>query len=238
MQGTLKGKRILIVDDNDGLCEVVSLIFEETGAHIYTAQNGRDGLKRFFEHRPHLVILDIMLPDIDGWEVCRQIRLLADTPVLMLTTLDEDNAVIRGLDLGADDFLSKPFNMDVLVARSCALLRRASSTPKPAQSLAYNDEYLTVDLQKRRVLVRGESVKLTATEFQLLAYLVQNAGRVLTYEQILDHVWGPEYRGSPDYVHVYVSHLRRKLEEDPRQPRYLQTEHGVGYRFEKALVRA
>ncbi|MDX1687520.1 MAG: response regulator transcription factor [Candidatus Promineifilaceae bacterium] len=232
----MTSKGILVIDDNDGLCEVVRLVLEDTGAEIYTAQSGRDGLRRFFEERPDLVILDIMLPDISGWEVCKQIRLLADTPILLLTTLDEDEAVVRGLDLGADDFLSKPFNMDVLVARSRALLRRASSTPEPKQSFTYSDEYLTVDLQKHRVLVRGEPVKLTATEFELLSYLVRNAGRVLTYAQILERVWGPEYCDSPDYVHVYLSHLRRKLEEDPRQPRYLVTEHGVGYRFERALA--
>ena len=238
MQGELKGRGILVIDDNDGLCQIVRLILEESGARIYTAQSGREGLRCFFEHKPELVILDIMLPDISGWEVCKQIRLLADTPILMLTTLDEDDAVVRGLNLGADDFLSKPFNMDVLVARSRALLRRLSSTSPPEPSFAYSDDYLTVDLQRHRVFIRGEPVNLTATEFQLLSYLVRNAGRVLTYGQILERVWGPEYRDSPDYVHVYLSHLRRKLEEDPRHPRYLLTEHGVGYRFEKAFVYA
>ena len=234
MQGDLKDKKVLIVDDNDGLCDVLGLIFEEAGARALTAHSGRDALRRFFEHRPDLVILDIMLPDINGWEVCRQIRLLADTPILMLTTLDEENAEIRGLELGADDFLSKPFNMDVLVARGRALLRRTGTGTEAGQSSAYRDEYLTIDLQNHRVLVQGEPVKLTATEFELLSCLVQNADEIVPYEQILEQVWGPEYRDSADYVHVYLSHLRRKLEENPRQPRYLLTERGIGYRFETA----
>jgi DNA-binding response OmpR family regulator len=151
----------------------------------------------------------------------------------MLTTLNKDEEIIRGLDYGADDFVSKPFSRDVVLARARALLRRTEAPFELDGQATYSDDYLVVNLEKRRVLVRGESVQLTATEFRLLSYLLQNAGQVLTYRTILDKVWGWEYQDSVDYVHVYLSHLRRKIEEDPRNPKYLQTERGVGYRFEK-----
>lgn len=235
MRTDLDNKRILIIDDSEELCEGIRTMFEQAGAIVCAAHVGKEGLKDFFHHKPDLVILDIMLPDISGWEVCRQIRLLAATPILILSCLGEDDEVIRGLELGADDYVSKPFSMDVLLARSCALLRRASDAAPARQSAIFSDGHLTIDLRRRRVLVEGKPVKLTATEFELLSYLVRNAGHVVSYDQILEQVWGPQYRNSPDYVHVYLSHLRQKLEPNPRRPRYLLTEHGVGYRFENEL---
>lgn len=230
MQNDLTGKTVLIVDDDVSLTQIITVVFEGEGCRVYTALDGQSGLQKFFKLRPDLVILDVRLPDIDGWEICRQIRLLSPVAVLMLTTLRENKDLVRSLDQGADDFLSKPFSMEVLLARSRALLRRILA--EPVTTAGYSDDYLSVDLDRHRVLVQGRPVKLTATEFRLLATLVRNAGHVLTYEQILQRVWGEAYRDCTDYVHVYLSHLRRKLEQDPQQPRYLLTEHGVGCSFD------
>jgi DNA-binding response OmpR family regulator len=230
----MEEKKILVIDDDVNLLQSIKFTFVRAGAEVITAVDGREGLHRFYEDCPDLVILDVRMPDIDGWETCRQIRLFSNVPIIMLTTLNKDEEVIRGLDYGADDFVTKPFSREVLLARARALLRRSESPGELGQT-TYSDDHLYISLEKRRVLVRGEPVQLTATEFRLLAYLLQNAGQVLTHRTILDKVWGWEYQDSVDYVHVYLSHLRRKLEEDPRNPRYLMTERGIGYRFEKRM---
>jgi DNA-binding response OmpR family regulator len=225
--------KILVIDDDKMIRDLVTRTFAKEGAEVAAGENGRQGLRKFYDFRPHLVVLDIMMPEIDGWEACRQIRNLSDVPIIMLTSLDQDEDIIRGLDAGADDFLSKPFSPRVLLARARAALRRSDLAPTGEKGAGYQDDYLLVDLEKHLVQVQGEKIKLTAKEYKLLAYLLQNAGRVCTFEGILENVWGWEYQDSIDYVHVYVSHLRRKLEADPKKPRYLQTVHGLGYRFEK-----
>jgi len=229
----MQSKKILVIDDDYNLCQMIKFSFNRVGAQVFTASDGREGLHQFYAHRPDLVVLDVRMPDVDGWETCRQIRLLSNTPIIMLTTLDKDDEIIRGLNYGADDFVTKPFSREVLMARVRALLRRSEAPSEAPTASSYSDGYLTVDLAKHLVFLRDKPVQLTATEFRLLAFLVQNAGQVLTYQTILDRVWGWEYQDSSDYVHVYLSHLRRKLEEDPRNPRYLLTERGVGYRFAK-----
>ena len=229
----MKGKKILIIDDDVGLCQLLDITLMVEGASVVTANDGREGLQAFFAQRPDLVVLDINMPRMDGWETCRQIRLLSDVPIIMLTSLNSDAEMIRGLDVGADDFISKPFNAQVLLARIRAVLRRLEKTAVPKLQTPYADDYLTVDLDRHEVLVQGKPVKLTATEYQLLTYLIKNAGRTLTYKQILQNVWGWEYQDSIDYVHVYLSHLRRKLEKDSKNPLYLITVHGLGYRFER-----
>jgi two-component system, OmpR family, KDP operon response regulator KdpE len=231
----MEQKKILVIDDDVNLLQSIKFTFVRAGADVVTAVDGREGLHRFYEARPDLVILDVRMPDIDGWETCRRIRLFSHVPIIMLTTLNKDEEVIRGLDYGADDFVTKPFSREVLLARARALLRRTDGPGDLGDQLTYSDDHLYISLEKRRVLVRGEPVQLTATEFRLLAYLLQNAGQVLTHRTILDKVWGWEYQDSVDYVHVYLSHLRRKLEEDPRNPRYLVTERGIGYRFERRM---
>lgn len=228
-------KKILIVDDDFHIRQLVERAFTREGMQVYQASNGLEGLRQFYRQRPDLVILDIMMPEADGWETCRQIRQLSDVPILMLTALDQDEDIIRGLDYGADDFLSKPFSTNVLLARARAVLRRAALSPEEEKPLAYDDNHLTIDLEAHRVLVRRKPIKLTRTEYRLLTYLLQHAGRVRTSQQILENVWGWEYQDSIDYVHVYISHLRRKIEEDPKNPKYLLTEHRVGYRFEKQI---
>ena len=229
----LQGKKVLIIDDDFNLRTMLEMTFNHAGAKPITAVNGRDGLRVFFSERPDLIILDLMMPGMNGWEVCQQVRLLSNTPIIMLTTLDRDNDIIRGLEHGADDFVSKPCSPRVLLARASATLRRTKQHVEESENrtTVYDDGYLMINIDNRRVQVQGEDVKLTATEFRLLSYLIENKGRVLTYKQILDKVWGWEYRDSIDYVHVYVSHLRRKLEENSREPAYFLTEHGTGYRF-------
>jgi len=232
----LQGTTILVIDDEPDLLELANSALSQHGAQVYTAANGEQGLRQFFSHQPDVVILDLMMPKMDGWKVCRRIRQLADTPIIMLTALSADGNVIRGLDCGADDFIGKPFSFEVLRARICALLRRTAKLPTNEKSTNYNDGYLTIEPGNQRVFVRDQPIKLTPTELRLLIFLFQNANRVLSCEQILDNIWGEAYRDNPDYVHVYVRHLRKKLEEDPAQPIYVLTEHGLGYRFEKQVT--
>ena len=232
----MRDKKILIIDDDINLCQLVKFAFSREGAEVFTAHDGRSGLQQFYKSQPDLIILDIRMPDIDGWETCRQIRNLSDVPVVMLTMLHRDDEIVKGLSYGADDFVTKPFSHEVLIARSKAVLRRTEQLNEKENQVAYSDDYLAIDLERRRVMVRGKAVQLTATEFRLLSLLLRNAGRVLTYEAILRQVWGDDYEGSTDYVQVYLSHLRRKIEEEPRKPRYLLTEHGVGYRFERMPI--
>ncbi len=231
----MEEKKVLVVDDDPALLPLIEYTFAREGYEVLTACDGKEALKEFFAHKPDLVILDIMMPRMDGWETCRRIREVSDVPILMLTARGQDEDIVRGLEYGADDYLTKPFSIKVLLAHARAVLRRAALPPvEYAEPTTYADDFLTIDLKERRVTVGGEPVKLTPTEYRLLAYLVQNAGQVLTFTQILQNVWGWEYQDDLDYVRVYVWHLRQKLEQDPKNPRYIQTELGVGYRFEKA----
>ena len=231
------GKKVLIIDDDVDVQKINEKVFRNIGAIVKVATNGTDGVRKFFLEKPDLVITDIMMPEMDGYETCSRIRQVSNVPIIMLTALNSEEEIIRGLESGADDFISKPFSPDVLVARARALFRRLDM---PRDSVVhgqyYSDGYLTIDLEKRIVLVEGDSIKLTRTEYNLLAYLLQNAGWVRTFDQILVNVWGPEYQGSLDYVHVYISNLRKKIEMDQRNPTYLESEHGVGYRFNKRVV--
>ena len=228
----MQGKTILVIDDDPQMLRLLEHIFSKEGAQVCTAAGGQEGLRQFHAYRPHLVILDVMMPEMDGWQVCNRVRELSDVPIIFLTAGREEAEIIHGLDTGAVDYVTKPFSRQVLVARARAALRQAEPAPGTEKTKAYRDDYLAIDLDTRQVTVRGEPVKLTKTEYRLLAYLVQNAGQVLTPEQILEYVWGREYRDSVDYTHVYMWRLRQKLEEDPQDPRYLLTEHGLGYRFQ------
>lgn len=229
----MRNKKILIIDDDTFIRRMVEEAFRLEKANIVTAANGHEGLQKFFAERPDLVVLDVMMPYVDGWETLRQIRRLSNTPVIMLTSLREDRDVIRGLEDGAVDYVTKPFSPKVLVARAQAALRQANLSTQPPRPTGFQDDYLHIDLENHRVTVNDTPVKLTKTEYRLLAYLVKHAGMVLTFEKILGNVWGWEYQDSIQYVHVYISRLRQKLEPDPKNPRYLLTEFGIGYRFEK-----
>lgn len=226
-------KKILVVDDDLALLSMMQRVLTGAGSTVITAANGQEALRCLYDQRPDLVILDVMMPNIDGWETCRNIRQVSNVPIIMLTAQGSDADIRHGLDDGADDYVVKPFSVDVLLARVRAVLRRAALPPVDDEPAAYHDGYLTIDLEKRRITVNGEPIKLTATEYKLLAYLVRDADRVLSFEQILANVWGWEYRDSVDYVHVYVSHLRQKIEPDSKHPQYILTEHGVGYQFQR-----
>jgi DNA-binding response OmpR family regulator len=232
-------KTVLIIDDDADLLQLASLIFKKAGCEVIIANDGLDGISKFFIHRPNLIILDVMMPGSNGFDVCQRIRHVSDEPLIMLTALNQEKDMLRGLAAGADDFLSKPFNPDILLARARTLLRRRDRLSENgtlngnSTSFCYNDGYLSIDIEKHEVLIHRKRVKLTPMEFRLLVYLARNGGKLLTFEKILGNVWGNEYRGSMDHVHVYISHLRRKIEEQPKKPRYIVTVHGMGYIFEK-----
>jgi len=226
-------QKILIIDDDEDLLQLAGLLFKKSGAQVFTARDGLEGMSKLFTHRPNLIILDVMMPGMNGFEVCERIRQVSDAPLIMLTALNHEQEMLRGLEAGADDFLSKPFNADILLARAKTVLRRSENMSIPNAEFQYDNGQLKIDGERRDVSIRGKRIKLTPVEFRLLVFLARNAGKVLTFEQIIANVWGAEYKGSTDYVHVYVSHLRRKLEENTKSPRYIVTLHGVGYIFEK-----
>ncbi|HAJ38420.1 MAG TPA: DNA-binding response regulator [Chloroflexi bacterium] len=226
---------VLLVEDDPAILRMVQYLLTDEGMTVVTARNGLEGLRCFYAARPDLVILDLMMPELDGWETCQRIRELADVPILMLTARGQDEDMVRGLSTGADDYMVKPFSPEVLVARIQALLRRTGWAKEAATPVVFSDERLQIDLEARRVTVAGKPIRLTATEFQLLAYLVANAGRVLTFRQILENVWGWEYQDDTQFARLYTWRLRQKLEQDPKNPNYILTEYGVGYRFEKPV---
>lgn len=239
------GQKILIIDDDLELLQLVSVVFKKVGAHVITAHDGLDGISKFFMHRPDLVILDVMMPGGNGFDVCGRIRQASDQPLIILTALNREEDMLKGLAAGADDFLTKPFNPEILLARASTVLRRAqrsnghnnhreskTSQEVPA-AFSYNDGYLSIDIEKHEVLIHGKRIKLTPIEFRLLVYLARNGGKLLTFERILSNIWGNGYEGSLEHVHVYISHLRRKIEENPRVPCYIVTIHGIGYLFEQ-----
>ena len=221
-------RKILVVDDEPGLRELVRINLEHEGYGVMQAGNGVECLTIVRQTQPDLVILDVMMPEMDGWETCKQLREFTSVPVLMLTARVQSSDVVTGLDSGADDYLVKPFNMDELMARIRALLRRVPSPNRPV--VAANGE-ITIDKPTREVFVRGEKIDLTPTEYDLLLMLAENAGSVLNHETLLNGVWGQEYTKDNDYLKVYIWHLRRKIEVDPRDPQVLLTEWGVGYRL-------
>ena len=229
--GAMQGKRILVVDDDPELLALIAQFFSRMQARVHIAAGGEEGLRQFETHAPDLVLLDLMMPDLDGWQVCQQIRQVSDVPIIVLTALSQEEHIVRGLECGADDYVTKPFSVKILLARSQAVLRRRGGTSTGSRAAAYSDGYLTIDLERRRVLVDGERVRLSPTEYGLLAHLFQHAGRSLPLRRILEAVWGPAYGDCLEHVYVYMSRLRQKLERDPKQPQYLLTERGVGYRF-------
>lgn len=224
-------RRILIVDDEERMARFIHLNLEHDGFQVIEAFTGQQAMDKLRENLPDLVILDVMLPDIDGMEVLRLIRENNDVPVIMLTAKGEEEDRIQGLELGADDYITKPFSPRELVSRVKAVLRRTTGTRSATSGVNEIDDRLKIDFDRREVWVEGELVKLRPTEYRLLYHLVQNAGWVISHDQILAKVWGYEYRDEPHYVRLYVNYLRQKLEKDPSNPKYILTERGVGYRF-------
>lgn len=225
--------KVLIIDDDADLRQLASLLFKKAGAQVIAAADGLEGLSKLFTLNPNLVILDVVLPETNGFEICRRIRQVSDIPIIMLTSLNHEKDMLQGLDAGADDFLVKPFSEDVLIARAKTVLRRSKNQLSPNNNYDFNHGRLNIDLERRQVLVDEKRLRLSPVEFRLLVYLARHAGKVLTFDHILANVWGNEYKGSMDYVHVYISHLRNKIEENPKEPRYILTIHGIGYMFER-----
>jgi two-component system KDP operon response regulator KdpE len=224
-------RRILVVDDEERMVRFIRLNLEHDGFQVVDAFTGQQAMDKLRSTLPDLVLLDVMLPDIDGFEVLRMIRENIDVPVIMLTAKGEEDDRVRGLELGADDYVTKPFSPRELVSRVRAVLRRTDAARGTTTGLIEVDERLKIDFDRREVWVEGELVKLRPTEYRLLYHLVQNAGWVISHDQILAKVWGYEYRDEPHYVRLYVNYLRQKLEDDPANPKYILTERGVGYRF-------
>ena len=224
-------RRILVVDDEERMVRFIRLNLEHDGYQVVEAYNGTKALERMRSNLPDLVLLDVMMPDIDGFEVLRTIREISAVPVIMLTAKGEEEDRIRGLELGADDYVTKPFSPRELVSRVKAVLRRAESPVGTTHGIIEVDDRLKIDFDRREVWVEGQQVQLRPTEYRLLYHLVQNTGWVLTHDQILAKVWGYEYRDEPHYVRLYINYLRKKIEKDPSDPKYILTERGVGYRF-------
>jgi DNA-binding response OmpR family regulator len=222
---------ILVVDDEERMARFIRLNLEHDGFRVVEAYRGMQAVQALRDSIPDVVLLDVMLPDIDGFEVLRLIREISSVPVIMLTAKGEEDDRVRGLELGADDYVTKPFSPRELVSRVRAVLRRSEAASSGPHEMVVVDERLKIDFSRREIWVEGKLVKLRPTEYRLLHHLVQNAGWVMTYDQILSKVWGYEYRDEPHYVRLYINYLRQKLEKDPANPKYILTERGVGYRF-------
>jgi len=224
-------RRILVVDDEERMVRFIRLNLEHDGFQVVEAHKGSPVLDMIRTQLPDLILLDIMLPDIDGFELLRLIREANTVPVIMLTAKGEEEDRVRGLELGADDYITKPFSPRELVSRVKAVLRRVELAAGGTEGAIDVDEHLKIDFNRREVWVDGKIIQLRPTEYRLLYHLVQNAGWVLSHEQLLMKVWGYEYQDEPHYVRLYINYLRKKLEKDPTNPRYILTERGAGYRF-------
>ena len=222
---------ILIVDDEPRIRDFVRMNLEIEHYLVIEASNGIEALDQLREHLPDLVVLDVMMPEMDGFETLKAIREVSTVPVIMLTVRQDEQDRIRGLDLGADDYIAKPFNPRELLSRIRALLRRSLLPPPARKTEIVVDADLKIDFSRREVIVRGKKVVLRPTEYRLLYHLVNNAGHLLTHETLLSKVWGREYRDEAHYLRLYITYLRQKIEKDPAHPQYILTERGVGYRF-------
>lgn len=224
-------RKILLVDDEPRLLDSVRMNLELEGFEVYEAHDGIEALEKIRKILPDLVVLDVMMPRMDGFETLSELRRFSNVPVIMLTVKADDSDVVTGLELGADDYVAKPFSQQVLLSRIRAVLRRAEAASLVNGNEVVVDENLRINFDRHEVFVRGEKVQLRPTEFRLLYHLVTNPGVVLSHETLLSRVWGPEYRDASHYVRLYINYLRQKLEEDPSNPRYILTERGVGYKF-------
>jgi two-component system KDP operon response regulator KdpE len=222
---------ILVVDDEPRMVKFVRMNLDLEGYRVSEAANGLDALDKVREELPDLVLLDVMMPEMDGFETLERIREVSTVPVIMLTVKGEEEDRIRGLELGADDYVTKPFSPRELASRIKAVLRRAEMAAPVEKTAIVIDKDLEVDFQRHEVIARGERVKLRPTEYRLLYHLVNNAGWVMTHEMLLAKVWGYEYREESHLLRLYITYLRQKIEPDPSHPKYILTERGVGYRF-------
>jgi two-component system KDP operon response regulator KdpE len=223
--------RILVVDDEPRMIRFIQMNLELEGYQVSQASNGFEALTKLRDDLPDLVILDVMMPDMDGFETLRLLREVSAVPVIMLTVKADEEDKVRGLELGADDYVTKPFSPKELSSRVKAVLRRTEMPAPVEKTTTKIDDYLQIDFDRRIVIAGGTEVKLRPTEYRLLYHLVNNAGRIMTHEQLLSKAWGYEYREESHYLRLYITYLRQKIEPDPANPRYILTERGVGYRF-------
>ena len=230
--GQRDGKRILVVDDEPRMINFIRMNLELEGHQVIEAHTGLEALEAVRTKLPDIVLLDVMMPELDGFEALRMLREFSNIPVIMLTAKGEENDKVYGLELGADDYIAKPFGPRELSSRIKAVLRRTEApSSAPDQAILKIDDRLSVDFNRREVIVNGERIKLRPTEYRLLYHLIENTGWTVPHDQLLAKVWGYEYRDEAHYVRLYVNYLREKIEEDPSNPKYILTERGVGYRF-------
>jgi two-component system alkaline phosphatase synthesis response regulator PhoP len=222
--------RVLVVDDDPGIVKVVRAYLEQAGFDVLVAYDGKKALHIARHDKPDLVVLDLMLPEMDGWDVCRALRKESDVPIIMLTARVEETDKLVGLELGADDYVTKPFSPRELAARVRSVLRRSGAMPAEPERMSLRG--VTIDLSRHQVVVQGEPVDLTPTEFSLLAALMKDPGRAFTRSQLLESVQGYAYDGYERTIDVHVKNLRQKIEENPRSPQRIKTVYGVGYKFE------
>lgn len=222
---------ILVVDDEPRIIRFVRINLEMEDFRVIEAHNGLEALDQVREKMPDLVLLDVMMPEMDGFETLRMIRETSNVPIIMLTVRDSEDDKVRGLDLGADDYVTKPFSPRELVSRVRAVLRRFESLTPPDTSVLEIDDYLSVDFNTAEVIVEGERIKLRPTEFRLLRHLIENAGWTVPHSTLLSKVWGYEYKDEISYLRLYINYLRKKIEPDTSDPQYILTERGMGYRF-------
>jgi DNA-binding response OmpR family regulator len=223
-------EKILIIDDEEPTVQLIGMLLEKRGFETIKAIRAEDGLRKAYRFQPDLVLLDIMMPDMDGWEICKRLREMSDVPIVFLTARSDVKDVVRGLEMGADDYITKPYDNDELVARVRAHLRR-SPRPNMSEELVFDDGEFRINFMNREVWVRNEVRHLTPKEFNLLAVLVRNAGRVVTRTELVTQAWGEEYGDAIDSLKLYIHYLRQKLEVNAMQPEYIITSRGVGYRF-------
>jgi len=223
-------EKILVIDDEEPTAQLIGMLLERRGFEVIKAFRAEDGLRQAYRHQPDLVLLDIMMPDMDGWEVCKRLREMSEVPIVFLTARGEVKDVVRGLEMGADDYIVKPYDNDELVARVRAHLRR-SPRPDVSDEMIFDGGDFRINFMNREVHVRDEIKHLTPKEFNLLGVLVRNAGRVVTRTELVTQAWGEEYADAIDSLKLYIHYLRQKLEKNPNQPDYILTSRGVGYRF-------
>jgi len=226
-------KTILVVDDEPRMVQFISMNLDLEGFRVISATNGYEALEKVTKELPDLVILDIMMPDMDGFETLKKIREVSTIPVIFLSVKGEEFDRVHGLDIGADDYMTKPFSPRELISRIRAVLRRTEAKSLATTSEIAVDENLRINFDQRKVNVRGQEIQLRPTEHRLLYQLVNNAGKLLSHRTLLSRVWGPEYRDEDHYVRLYITYLRQKIEEDPKNPQYILSERGLGYRFKE-----
>jgi two-component system, OmpR family, KDP operon response regulator KdpE len=224
-------EKILVIDDDINFLNQAHQWLQNAGYDTSTAENGTAGLRRLYTGRPDIILLDISLPEMDGWEVCRRIRDMSDIPVIMLTTNGQKSDILKGFSLGADDFISKPPDFPELIARIGAVLRRSIAIKRDEKPSTFHHPEMEIDWRSHQVYIRGHLVKLSPTEFKLLTCLIENRGWLVTHEELLRKVWGPDYISDKSFVKLYIRYLRQKIEKDPGRPQLILTERGIGYRF-------